>query len=74
MVELPVRESDAAHVGFHHGASFVEVSRFLAAVGSRGAPEVTVVDGLWSVAVGVAAHRSIEEGRPVQMDEVLRVQ
>ena len=71
VVELPVREPDAAHFGFHHGASFVEVSRFLDAVTSRGAPEVTVADGLWSVAVGVAAHRSIDEGRPVRLDEVL---
>ena len=73
-VELPVGESDAAHVGFHHGASFVEVSRFLGAVASRGAPEVTATDGLWSVAVGVAAHRSIDEGRPVGLDEVLHAQ
>lgn len=71
MVELDVPESDAAHVGFHHGASFVEVSRFLAAVASNGAAEVTPVEGLWSVAVGVAAHRSIDEGRPVRLDEVL---
>ena len=33
--------------------------------------EVTVEDGLWSVAVGAAAHRSIDEGRAVTLDEVL---
>jgi predicted dehydrogenase len=34
-------------------------------------PAVTLTDGLWSVAVGVAAHRSIDEGRPVEVAEVL---
>ena len=26
---------------------------------------MTLLDGLWSVAIGVAAHRSIETGAPV---------
>ena len=44
---------------------------FRSAVRSGSAPEVTVVDGLWSVAVGEAAHRSIELHRPVAIAEVL---
>jgi hypothetical protein len=32
---------------------------------------VTLHDGLMAVAVGVAAHRSIDERRPVEMTEVL---
>jgi myo-inositol 2-dehydrogenase/D-chiro-inositol 1-dehydrogenase len=62
---------DVAHVGFHHGASFVEVRRFLDAVLTGAPAEVGVHDGLWSVAVGVAAHRSIDERRPVELSEVL---
>ena len=31
---------------------------------------VTVDDGLWSVAMGAAAHRSIDEGRPVTLAEM----
>jgi predicted dehydrogenase len=62
---------DAAHVGFHHGASYVEVVRFLDAIRDGSAPEVDVLQGLWSVAIGVAAHRSIESGMPVPMGEVL---
>jgi hypothetical protein len=31
---------------------------------------VTVDDGYWSVATGVAAQRSIEEGRPVLLAEL----
>ena len=34
-------------------------------------PKVSVIDGLWSVAIGEAAHRSIELRRPVELDEVL---
>jgi len=30
-----------------------------------------LTDGLWSVAMGVAAHRSIDEKRPVPIAEVL---
>ena len=33
-------------------------------------PAVTVQDGLWSVAVGVATHRSTELGRPVSLAEL----
>jgi predicted dehydrogenase len=62
---------DTRHVGFHHGASYVEVIKFLDAVRGGLAPEVDVVQGLWSVAIGVAAHRSIESGEPVAVSEVL---
>jgi hypothetical protein len=30
-----------------------------------------VEDGLWSVAIGMAAHRSIDERRPVEMSEFI---
>jgi myo-inositol 2-dehydrogenase/D-chiro-inositol 1-dehydrogenase len=62
---------DAAHVGFHHGASYVEVVKFLDAVRRGSTPEVDVHQGLWSVAIGVAAHRSIESGEAVSLGAVL---
>ena len=68
--EIPV-SSDAAYAGLHHGSSFIEHQGFLDVIRNGGEPEVTVTDGMWSVAVGVAAHRSIEEGRPITLDEVL---
>ncbi|MBU3689114.1 MAG: oxidoreductase [Acidimicrobiales bacterium mtb01] len=68
-VASPIDER-VAHVGFHFGASFIEVARFCEAIRSGGRPDVDVNAGLWSVAVGVAAHRSIDEGRPVSMDEL----
>lgn len=62
---------NAAHVGFHHGASYVEVVKFLDAVRRGSTPEVDVHQGLWSVAIGVAAHRSIESGEAVSLGAVL---
>lgn len=59
------------HVGFHFGASFIEVSRFCDAVRNGARPEVNVWDGLRSVLIGVAAHRSIDEGRPIAISEIL---
>jgi myo-inositol 2-dehydrogenase/D-chiro-inositol 1-dehydrogenase len=59
-----------AHAGDHHGASFVENRLFCDAIRSGAPPEVTLGDGLRSVAIGVAAHRSIDEGRPVQLAEL----
>ena len=71
VVSSPVAiDPSVAHVGFHFGASFVEVARFCDAVRRGTAPEVDVNDGLASVAIGVAAHRSIDEGRPIEMSEL----
>lgn len=61
--------SRAGHLGTHHGASYIELERFAAAIRGGSAPEVTVDDGVWSVAMGIAAHRSIDERRPVEMSE-----
>jgi predicted dehydrogenase len=70
VTEIPVAISDdVAHVGFHFGASFVECQRFVHAVLHQREPEVSVTDGLWSVVIGAAAHRSIEEHRVVQISE-----
>ena len=62
-------DPDVAHVGFHFGASFIECKRFIEAVANGTKPEVTVEDGLWSVVIGAAAHRSIDEGRVVAISE-----
>jgi len=66
-----VEDDRVAHVGLHHGSSYLEHVQLLAAIREGRPAEVTLDDGLWSVAMGVAAHRSIELGRPVPMDEVL---
>ena len=67
----PVAGPDIRHVGMHHGASYLEHVALRNAILSGGEPSVTLRDGLASVAIGVAAHRSIDEGRFVELDEVL---
>jgi len=67
-VPVPL-DLSVAHVGFHFGASFIEVARFCDAVRGGSAAEVDVRDGLWSVVVGAAAHRAIDERRPVEIAE-----
>jgi predicted dehydrogenase len=67
-IEVPT-DPDIAHMGFHFGASFIECKRFVDAVLNNTQPEVTVVDGLWSVVIGAAAHKSIDEQRPVLISE-----
>ena len=59
------------HHGYHCGSSYVEHQRFLEALRTGTPPEVSLTDGLMSVAIGQAAHLSITEGRPIAMEEVL---
>ena len=60
---------EVRYTGFHHGSSFREHLRFIEQIRSGGDALVTVDDGLWSVAMGAAAHRAIEQGRVVDLAE-----
>jgi predicted dehydrogenase len=69
--EQRVADESVRHVGMHHGASYLEHVGFRDAILNGTPPAVTLRDGLLSVAVGAAAHRSIDLGRPVDLQEVL---
>ena len=69
--EHPTVDDRIAHTGLHHGSSYLEHVGLLEAIRTGGEPEVTLEDGLLAVAVGAAAHRSIDEGRPVEVAELL---
>jgi len=58
--------------GFHHGASFMEHLNFIEAIKTGKPTEITLHDGLMSVAVGVAAQESIERGVPVMLSEIIK--
>jgi len=73
VTETVVVDERVAHEGFHHGASYLEHLAFLDAVRTGGRADVSLEDGLISVAVGIAAHRSITEERAVSLAEVLAV-
>ncbi len=64
------RDARVKHGGFHHGSSYLEHLALADAIRNAGAAAVSVDEGLWSVAVGVAAHRSIAQRRLVELDEV----
>ncbi len=66
-----VHDERITYEGHHHGSSQLEHHDFMVACQSGEMPAVSVEDGLLAVAVGVAAHRSIDESRWVEMDEVL---
>jgi predicted dehydrogenase len=59
------------HTGFHHGASYLEHLELIDAIRHGLPARVGVRDGLRSVALGVAAHRSIDTGRPVAMADLV---
>lgn len=65
---VPVEEH-ILKAGFHHGATYFQHLAFLDAIRSGHPPEVDARDGLLAVALGLAAQRSIEEGRVVEMSE-----
>ena len=54
---------------FHEGASYMEHLLLAEAVRAGAPAGVTVEEGMWAVAVGAAAHRSIDERRPVDISE-----
>ena len=71
VTERAVHDDTIRHAGLHHGASYLEHVAFMEAIRAGAPATVTLHDGLMSVAVGEAAHRSIDEGRPVTIQEVL---
>lgn len=60
----------ALAAGSHHGSTFYEHRKFIAAVRGDGPVEVTAHDGLMAVAIGAAAELSAREKRVVEMREL----
>ena len=65
-IEVEARVLEAGH---HHWASYYQLLAFQEAIRNGTPPLVTAEDGLRSVAMGLAAQRSIAEGRIVDMAE-----
>ena len=55
--------------GHHHGSTYFEHLAFIKAIQNNTKPEVSLRDGLISVAIGEAAEKSIKENRVVLMEE-----
>ncbi|MBL8341690.1 MAG: Gfo/Idh/MocA family oxidoreductase [Rubrivivax sp.] len=68
-----VWDTNIRYAGHHFGASYIEHQRFAAAIREGRTAEISLAEGLRAVAVGLAAHKSIDERRVVAMSEVLPV-
>jgi myo-inositol 2-dehydrogenase / D-chiro-inositol 1-dehydrogenase len=66
-----VWDTNIKYAGQHFGASYIEHQRFAAALRNGAPAEIGLEEGLRAVATGLAAHKSIDERRPVAMSEVL---
>jgi myo-inositol 2-dehydrogenase / D-chiro-inositol 1-dehydrogenase len=66
-----VWNSSIKYPGQHFGASYIEHLRFAQAIRAGTSAEVSLEEGLRSVATGLAAHRSIDTGRAVALSKVL---
>ena len=66
-----VWDTSIRYGGQHFGASYIEHLRFATAVREGKPTEITLEEGLQAVATGLAAHRSIDEGRVVMLQEIL---
>ena len=60
----------ALKAGSHHGSTWYQHQKFIAAVRGQGAVEVSAHDGLMAVAIGTAAEISAREKRVVTMAEL----
>jgi myo-inositol 2-dehydrogenase/D-chiro-inositol 1-dehydrogenase len=66
-----IRDTNIKYLGQHFGASYVEHQKFAQALREGLPAEIGLEEGLRAVATGLAAHRSIDEGRVVALAEVL---
>jgi myo-inositol 2-dehydrogenase / D-chiro-inositol 1-dehydrogenase len=66
-----IRDTNIKYLGQHFGASYIEHQKFAHAVRNGLPPEIPLEEGLRSVATGLAAHKSIDEGRVVALAEIL---
>jgi predicted dehydrogenase len=67
VVPIPV-DPELLEAGDHNGSTFYQHQRFARAVMGTGPVEVTAQDGIWAVAMGLAAQRSALTGEAVPMD------
>ncbi len=65
--ETLTADPDALAAGSHFGSTLEEHRAFLRAIRTGNPPEVTALDGLWSVAMGAAAERSAREEVPISV-------
>jgi predicted dehydrogenase len=71
VVEEVVVDDRVKFAGGHAGSSYLQDLEYVEAARNHTSPRVTLADGLRAVAIGIAAHRSIDTGQVVEMSEIL---
>jgi myo-inositol 2-dehydrogenase / D-chiro-inositol 1-dehydrogenase len=66
-----VWDTNIRYAGQHFGASWIEHQKFAKAIREDLPAEISLEEGLRSVATGMAAHRSIETGLPVLLSDLI---
>jgi len=66
-----VWDTNIKYPGQHFGASFIEHERFVRAIRNKLPAEISLEDGLRSIATGIAAQMSIAHGTAVYLSDVL---
>jgi predicted dehydrogenase len=69
MLEVPVDPALLA-AGDHNGSTYYQHCGFCDVVKGQRSPDVTLHDGWWAAAIGMAAQISAQEGRAVMMSEL----
>lgn len=69
LVEIPV-DPQLLAAGDHNGSTFYQHQRFQRAALGEQQVEVTLEDGWWAVAMGMAAQQSAATGEAVRLDQV----
>lgn len=67
--DIPVDPALLAE-GDHNGSTFFQHQGFQRAATGRQAPEVSLTDGWWAVAMGMAAHQSAMTGEAVDLRKI----
>jgi hypothetical protein len=68
-IKVPIESNIALG---HGGATYYEHLAFIEAILNNQPPQVTIDDGLWSVAMGLAAEKSVQQKRVVEIEEILQ--
>ncbi len=66
-----VWDTNIRYAGQHFGASWIEHQKFAQAIREGLPAEISLEEGLRSVATGIAAHRSLQTGMPVLLSDVI---
>ena len=69
--ELIKVDKKILQAGHHHGSTYYQHLAFLKAIKNKTKPEVSLNDGMISVAIGEAAEKSIKEKRIVKINELI---